>query len=92
MDKDITALAYEEAQRLLEACFSFDNPYTCMIESSGVPFEQQEDFYQMVEEELLERGEKIRREGSYFKILRFQKIKWFWPNTTHLGGYLYIIV
>ena len=72
MHIDIRALAYEEAQRLLETCFTFYNPYTCIIETAGIPFEKQEEFYRMVEEELLERGENIRREGQYFKILRFQ--------------------
>ena len=72
---DIRALSYEETQRLLETCFTFYNPYTCIIEAEGIPFENQEQFYRMVEEELLAKGEKIRREGPYFKILRFQSNK-----------------
>ena len=75
MNGNISVLAYEEAQRLLEKCFSFYNPYTCIIEAEGIPYESQEKFYQMVENELLEKGEKIKREGPYFKIVKFQKSK-----------------
>ena len=75
MNDNILALAYEEAQRLLEKYFTFHNPYACMIEAEGVPFEQQENFYQMVEDELLKKGERIKRDGPYFKIVRFQKSK-----------------
>lgn len=70
---DLHALAYEEAQRLLEKCFSFHNPYTCIIDAQGISFELREDFYRLVEEELLAKGEKIIREGEYFKIQRFQR-------------------
>ncbi len=73
MPNNIKVRAYEEAQRLLEKCFSFHNPYTCIIEAEGIPFEQQDKFYQLVEEELLKKGERIIREGEYFKIERFQK-------------------
>ena len=73
MDMDIESLAYEEAQRIMEECFSFYNPYTCIIEVEEIPFEQREHFCQLVEDELLERGERIKRDGPYFKILKFQK-------------------
>ena len=74
MDKmTMTAMAYEEAQRLLEKSFSFHNPYTCEIEAEGIPFNQREEFYKLVEEELLERGEKISRQGEFFKIDKYQK-------------------
>ena len=69
---DMNALAYEEAQRLLEKCFSFFNPYTCIIDAEGIPFEKREKFYSLVEEELLKKGEKIIREGELFKIKRYQ--------------------
>lgn len=70
---DITALAYDEAQRLLETCFACYFPYTCVIEDYGVAFEEQEKFYGQVEEELLLKGEKITRNGKYFKIDRYQR-------------------
>ena len=72
---NIKALAYEEVQRLLEKCFSFHNPYTCIIETDiyGIPFNQKEEFCRLVEKELLEKGEKISREGEYFKIDKFQR-------------------
>ena len=73
MNDDIRALAYEEAQRLLETVFSYHNPYACIIEVGGIPFEKQETFCQMVEEELLAKGERITRSGAYFKIDRYQK-------------------
>lgn len=73
MNGDIRELAYEEAQRLLETCFSFYNPYTCIIEAEGVEYDEREDFYRLVEEELLCKGERIRREGQYFKISKYQK-------------------
>lgn len=75
MHYDIKALAYEEAQRLLETSFSFFNPYTCIIEADGIPFGEQEEFFRLVEKELLEKGLKIKREGQYFKIVKFQKSK-----------------
>lgn len=72
---NIKALAYEEAQRLLEKCFSFYNPYTCIIETDiyEIPFNKKEEFCTLVEEELLEKGKKISREGEYFKIDKYQK-------------------
>ena len=73
MDMDIESLAYEEAQRIMEECFSFYNPYTCIIEVEEIPFEQREHFCQLVEDELFERGERIKRDGPYFKIIKFQK-------------------
>lgn len=70
---DIIAKAYDEAQRLIEKCFSFHNPYSCVIEDDGIPFNQKERFYRLVEEELLEKGEKITRNGQFFKIDRYQR-------------------
>jgi len=70
---DMTALAYEEAQRLLETCFSCYYPYTCVIEDNGIPFEEREHFYGQVEEELLLKGEQITRQGKYFKIDKYQR-------------------
>ena len=74
--EEMTTLVCEEVQRLLETCFSYHNPYTCEISAEGVPFEERDNFYRMVEEELLERGKKITRDrkyGQYFKINEFQK-------------------
>jgi len=70
---ELTAKAYDEAQRLLEKCFSYDNPYTCVIDAEEIPFEQREKFYRMVEEELLEKGEHINRKGEFFKIVRYNE-------------------
>ena len=70
---DIYAKAYDEAQRLMETCFSYCNPYTCIIEDDGIPFDMQDKFYSLVEEELQLKGEKITREGKYFKINKHQK-------------------
>lgn len=67
------ALAYDEAQRLLETSFNFYNPYTCIIETEGIPFNEKELFCKMVEQELALRGEKINRRGEYFKITKYQK-------------------
>ena len=69
---DLTAKAYEEAQRLLEKCFSYHNPSMCEIYVEDVPFEEREKFCSLVEDELLVKGEKITRFGSYFKIPRYQ--------------------
>ena len=73
---DMTALVYEEVQRLLEIYFSHHHPYTCEIQADGIPFNQRDTFYQMVEAELLERGKSITRDriyGQYFKIDEYQK-------------------
>lgn len=72
---DITSKAYEEAQRLIEKYFSYDNPYTCIIDAEAIPFEMREKFYSQVEEELLLKGEKITRHGEFFKIDKYQKKK-----------------
>ena len=72
---ELTAMASEEARRLYEKEFSYFNPYTREIDAEGIPFSQREAFYQMVEEELLEKGEKIRRQGQYFEIERYQRKK-----------------
>ena len=71
----LEALAYEEAQRLLEKCFSFYNPYSCEIDAEGIPFEEREKFYRLVEEELARRGEQISRRSQFFKIMRYQKVR-----------------
>lgn len=73
---DMTALVYEEVQRLLEVYFSHHHPYTCEIQADGIPFNQRDTFYQMVEEELIKRGKRIKRDrmyGQYFKIEADQK-------------------
>lgn len=78
MDKCIMeALAYEEAQRLLEKEFSFYNPYSCVMEAEDIPYSEQEIFFDMVEEELALKGEKIlrRRGEKYFKIAKYQAKK-----------------
>ena len=69
---DLVALAAEEARRLYEANFHHHHPYTVEIETDGVPEDRTEYFCRLVEEELLAKGEKIRREGQYFKIDRYQ--------------------
>ncbi|MCI9246254.1 MAG: hypothetical protein HFJ30_03905 [Clostridia bacterium] len=68
----LEAEASEEARRLYEREFHYHNPYTRVIETGGIPTSQVEEFCQMVEEELLRKGEKIHREGKYFKIERYQ--------------------
>ena len=70
---EIEAKAYEEAQRLLETSFSFDNPYTCEIDDSEIPFSDRDFFYAEVEKVLSDKGEEIKREGRYFKICRYNK-------------------
>ncbi len=69
---EIYARAYEEAQRLIEKCFSFFNPYSCEIDDEGIPFNQREAFYREVEDVLFEKGYNITRNGRYFKIDRYQ--------------------
>lgn len=69
---DLVALAAEEARRLYEANFHHYHPYTVEIETDGVPYDKVEYFCRLVEEELLTKGEKIRRDGRYFKIDRYQ--------------------
>ncbi len=70
---ELEAMAAEEARRLYETEFSFNNPYTRTIETAGVPEDQKEAFCKFVEEELAWRGEKINRKGEYFKIERYQR-------------------
>lgn len=72
-DIDLEALAYEEAQRLMEKEFTFHNPYSRIIECDDIPYDQEEKFCQMVEDELALRGETIARQGKYFKICRYQR-------------------
>ena len=70
---ELEALAYDEALCLLETSFSFDNPYTCVIDlPPEISFNDESAFYRQVEEELAAKGEKIAREGEFFKILRYQ--------------------
>ena len=69
---DLVALAAEEASRLYEVNFHHYHPYTVEIETDGVSYDKVETFCRLVEEELLAKGEKIRREGRYFKIDRYQ--------------------
>ncbi len=71
---ELEGKAFEEAQRLIDEKFSFFNPYTVQIDDDGVPFAQAEEFYSLVEKELLARGEEIHRPvGSpYFKIKKYQ--------------------
>lgn len=69
---DLVALAAEEASRLYEANFHHYHPYTVVIETDGVPFDRVEYFCSLVEEELALKGEKIRRDGRYFKIEKYQ--------------------
>ena len=70
---EIEALASEEARRLYEKEFSYYNPYTREIDAEGIPFLEREKFYQLVEEELLQKGEMIQRDGAYFKIMKYQR-------------------
>lgn len=65
--------ASEEARRLYEREFHHHNPYTREIDTSGIPYAQEEQFCQMVEDELRLKGEKIHLNGRYFKIDRYQK-------------------
>ncbi|MCI9087634.1 MAG: hypothetical protein HFJ32_03660 [Clostridia bacterium] len=65
--------ASEEARRLYEREFHYNNPYSREIETNGIPYSQEEQFCQMVEDELRLKGEKIHRNGRYFKIDRYQK-------------------
>ena len=69
---ELEALAYDEAIRILEKYFSYYNPYTNIIEVGNVPYNYQERFCQMVEYELKLKGEDIKRDGRYFKILKYQ--------------------
>lgn len=72
---DLVALASEEANRLYETYFHHHHPYSVEIETYGVPTGREDYFYRLVEEELLNKGEKIRRNGQYFKIDRYQAHK-----------------
>ncbi len=70
---ELEALAYDEAQRLLEKEFTYHNPYSRIIECDQIPYNQQDEFCQMVEEELKLKGETITRDGKFFKIDKFQQ-------------------
>lgn len=72
LNGELEAMASEEARRIYEKEFSYHNPYTREIESDGVPVGLEEAYYRMVENELALRGEKIFRDGKYFKISRYQ--------------------
>jgi len=70
---ELGAEASEEARRLYEREFHYHNPYTRVIDTGGIPYTQEEQFCQMVEEELRLKGETIHRHGTCFKIDRYQK-------------------
>ena len=70
--QNLEAAAAEEARRLYEREFSHYNPYTIVIETEGIQSSQVEAFCCLVEQELLEKGERIKRNGIYFKIGRYQ--------------------
>jgi len=72
-NNEIEAMASEEAVRLYEKEFQHYNPYTREINADGIPYSKQEIYFRLVEEELLAKGEKIQRQGAYFKIERYQK-------------------
>lgn len=69
----LMAKASEEACRLLEKEFSFHNPFKVVIEDQEIPFTSRNKFYALVEEELRMKGEKITRDGQFFKIDKYQK-------------------
>ena len=69
---DLSALAYDEAGRLYENFFHHYYPFTVEIETTGVPYDREEAFCRLVEYELALKGEKIRRNGRYFKIDKYQ--------------------
>ena len=71
-ETDLVALAAEEAIRLYEVYFHHHHPYTVEIETDGVPSDRIDYFCRLVEEELELKGEKIRRDGRYFKIAKYQ--------------------
>lgn len=71
---ELSALAYDEATRLVEEYFSHHHPYTCWMEiPAEVSYAEEEFFCSLVESELRARGEKITRDGKYFKIDKFQR-------------------
>lgn len=70
---ELEALAYDEAVRLKEKWFNHYHPYTCWIEiPKDVSFVDEDYFCRLVESELEIMGEKITRDGKFFKINRFQ--------------------
>lgn len=71
----LEVLAYEEAQRLIEKEFWFLNPGVCEIYAEHIPSSQRDKFYQLVEEELVQKGEKITRYREFFSIDKFQPKK-----------------
>ena len=75
MDKlELYAMADEEARRLIDKYFSFDNPYTCIIEADDIPYTLRDIFYNYVEDILKEKGYPIiNRRGPYFKIARYNR-------------------
>ena len=71
-ETDLVAMAAEEASRLYEKFFHHYHPWSVDIDTAGVPFEDEERFCRLVEEEIAAKGEKIRRNGRYFKIDKYQ--------------------
>lgn len=69
----LEAEADEEARRLFEIISYYSDPGMMEIDTRGVGYWQEEQFCQMVEAELLKRGERIRRNGRYFTSARYQK-------------------
>ncbi len=73
---ELEALAYDEALRLMEVYFTHVHPYTCWIDiPADVSYNEVDFFCRLVEDELLLKGEKITRNGKFFKINRFQHNK-----------------
>lgn len=73
---ELEALAYDEAIRLKETYFDHHHPYTCWMEiPAEVSFVDEDEFYWLVQVELERQGEKITRNGKFFKIDRFQNHK-----------------
>lgn len=73
LEAELEARASEEARRLYEQEFHYYNPYSREIDIKGIPCALEDKFCRMVEEELELKGEKIHRNGKYFKIDRYQK-------------------
>lgn len=73
---ELEALAYDEAMRLKETYFGHHHPYTCWMEiPADVSFIDEDEFCMLVQLELERSGEKITRDGRFFKINRFQHHK-----------------
>ena len=73
---ELEALAYDEAMRLKEEYFDHYHPYTCWMEiPAEVSYVDEDAFCVLVQEELERMGEKITRDGIYFKIDKFQRVR-----------------